>query len=101
MSATKGTKAKTSRRGLLLIDAREVARRLGQSEQTVRRLVAAGKLPKAIVIDGTSRRWRPDDIKAWIAAGRPDHNLAESARHQRATAGGWYSKFEQGSGSDT
>ena len=100
MSAKRNTKSETSRRVSLLIDAHEVARRLGQNERTVRRLIAAGTLPKAIVIDGTSKRWRPDDIKAWVAAGCPDHSILESARHQSATAGGWYSKCERGSGSN-
>jgi excisionase family DNA binding protein len=88
MSATENTKAESTRRGLLLIDAREVARRLGLSERTVWRLTAAGKLPNPILIGGKSKRWRAEDIRAWVAAGCPDRCIWESSQLLRPNVGG-------------
>jgi excisionase family DNA binding protein len=83
MSATETTTTETSRRGLLLIDAQEVARRLGLSERTVWRLTAAGKLPNPIRIGGKTKRWRAEDIRAWVAAGCPDRLAWESLPRPR------------------
>jgi excisionase family DNA binding protein len=78
MSAPESTKTESSRRGLLLIDAQEVSRRLGLSERTVWRLTAAGKLPNPIPIGGKTKRWRAEDIRAWVAAGCPDRSTVEA-----------------------
>jgi hypothetical protein len=49
--------------------------RLGQlldrSVRTIRRLDAAGKLPRAIRIGGR-KCYRADEVRAWLAAGCPD-----------------------------
>ena len=80
MSTTANIKVESNRRGLLLIDAQEVARRLDLSERTVWRLVAAGKLPNPISIGDKSKRWRANDIRSWVAAGCPDCITCESPR---------------------
>jgi predicted DNA-binding transcriptional regulator AlpA len=107
MSAIKKTKAESSR----LINAKDVGKRLGLSQQQVRRLAAAGTLPTPTCVAGASKRWKVTDIKAWNAAGRPNNNM--TARYQCATAravspgetvrteglsppSGWYSKLKPG-----
>lgn len=80
MSATENTKAESTRRGLLLINVQEVARRLGLSERTVWRLTAAGKLPSPIPIGGKTKRWRAEDIRSWVAVGCPDRITWEASR---------------------
>jgi predicted DNA-binding transcriptional regulator AlpA len=105
MSVPKNTNAEPSRRGSLLIDAQEVARRLSLSQRTVFRLAAAGTLPKPIGIGGKSKLWRVVDVKEWDAAGRPDHSILEQRATTRAAEmgeafsspavpkfGGWYAK---------
>ena len=62
----------------LLIDVKEVARRLDLSERTVWRLHSAAKLPKAVSIGGKSKRWRIDEINAWVDAGCPARNAWEA-----------------------
>lgn len=54
----------------LLVAAEEVAGMLGVSERTVRRLDAAGKLPRAARIGGNVR-WRAAEVERWVAAGCP------------------------------
>ncbi|MEX0702456.1 MAG: helix-turn-helix domain-containing protein [Planctomycetales bacterium] len=53
-----------------LLTAREVAQLLRLSDRTVRRLDSAGRLPRGLRIGG-SKRWRRDELLAWIAAGCP------------------------------
>ncbi|MEX0701311.1 MAG: helix-turn-helix domain-containing protein [Planctomycetales bacterium] len=53
-----------------LLTAPEVARLLRLSDRTVRRLDSAGRLPRGLRIGG-SKRWRRDELLAWIAAGCP------------------------------
>jgi predicted DNA-binding transcriptional regulator AlpA len=80
MSTNENVKVDSTRRGLLLIDANEVARRLDLSERTVWRLVAAGKLPNPISIGDKSKRWRAKDIRSWVAAGCPSRSEWEVQR---------------------
>ena len=80
MSVTENTKTESTRRGLLLIDAQEVARRLGRSERTVWRITAAEKLPNPIAIGDQSKRWRAEDIRSWVAAGCPHRSHWEALR---------------------
>ncbi len=56
---------------LVLLGAIDLARRLGVSVRTVRRLDAAGKLPKPVRL-GHSVRWRSDEIERWVVAGCPE-----------------------------
>ena len=80
MSTTENIKVESNRRGLLLIDAQEVARRLDLSERTVWRLVAAGKLPNPVSIGDKSKRWRAAEIRSWVAAGCPSRSEWEVSR---------------------
>jgi predicted DNA-binding transcriptional regulator AlpA len=62
--------------GPLLIDADEVARRLGVSTRTVWRLNSARKLPRPVTL-GRSKKWRPEEIGRWVAAGCPPRSAWE------------------------
>jgi len=53
-----------------LVSAAELARMLSTSVRTIRRLDSAGKLPRGIRLGGL-KRWRQDEIEAWIAASCP------------------------------
>ncbi|MBC7820701.1 MAG: helix-turn-helix domain-containing protein [Planctomycetaceae bacterium] len=53
-----------------LLPASEVAKVLAISIRTLWRLESAGKLPLAVRI-GSSKRWRQDELDAWIEAGCP------------------------------
>jgi excisionase family DNA binding protein len=55
----------------LLIDAREVASQLGLSERSVWRFARTGRIPRPMVL-GRARRWRSEEVRAWIDAGCPD-----------------------------
>jgi len=48
----------------------ELARELRTSAKTIRRMDAAGWLPRAVKIS-RGKRWRRQTIVAWIAAGAP------------------------------
>ena len=54
----------------LLVDIVELSRLLQRSPASLRRDEAHGRLPPAIRI-GRSKRWRVDDIQAWVQAGAP------------------------------
>lgn len=66
---------------VLLINDVETARRLGLSKRGLYRLVAAGKLPKALTISSRLKRWRAQEIADWVAAGMPDRRTWESIRN--------------------
>jgi predicted DNA-binding transcriptional regulator AlpA len=55
----------------LLLTAAQAAALLGRSVRTWRTWDAAGKIPQAIRV-GRSAFWRPDELRAWVAAGCPD-----------------------------
>lgn len=55
---------------ILLLSAADVALMLNVSTRTVWRLDAAGKLPKAVAVGGL-KRWRREELAAWIVAGCP------------------------------
>jgi len=57
----------------LLVDAVGLAELLKISERQVSRLNSAGKLPRSITL-GRCRRWRVDEVRAWIDAGGPPRN---------------------------
>jgi excisionase family DNA binding protein len=70
--------------GILLIDVKEVARRLGLSDRTVWRLNSTGKLPRPVSIGGKSKRWRSEEITAWVSAGCPARNVWEAMSRKSA-----------------
>jgi excisionase family DNA binding protein len=61
----------------LLLRAPEAAALLGTSVRTWRTWNATGKIPRPMHI-GRMVLWRPDELKAWIAAGCPDRVVWES-----------------------
>lgn len=56
--------------GTQLVTVDQVARTLGLSVRTVRRMDSAGKLPAPVRVGG-SVRWRKADVAAWVTAGCP------------------------------
>lgn len=54
----------------LLMTVDDLARELRTSAKTIRRMDAAGRLPRAVKI-GRGKRWPRATIVAWIAAGAP------------------------------
>ena len=55
----------------LLLRAPQAAALLSTSVRTLRVWNATGKVPRPIRI-GQSIYWRPEELKAWVAAGCPD-----------------------------
>jgi len=74
--------ASVSMPGPLLLTAVGVAHELGLSVRTVRRLDAAGKLPKPVRIGGAVR-WHREEIRLWIQAGCPDRQRWEVEKQTR------------------
>lgn len=54
----------------LLIDIQALAGLLGRSVASLERDQAASRLPAPVRIGG-SKKWRAEDIRAWVAAGCP------------------------------
>jgi excisionase family DNA binding protein len=54
----------------LLMTVDDLARELRTSAKTIRRMDAAGRLPRAVKI-GRAKRWPRETIIRWIAAGAP------------------------------
>jgi predicted DNA-binding transcriptional regulator AlpA len=61
----------------LLIDIKTVAVMLGRSEASVRRDDEAGRIPAPISLGG-SKRWRIEELRAWIDAGCPGRPARDS-----------------------
>ena len=61
----------------LLISARAAAEVCGTSLRTWRSWDAAGAIPRSVRI-GRSRRWRVEELRAWIDAGCPNRRAWES-----------------------
>lgn len=55
-----------------------VKARVGLSEATIYRLLAAGKFPKAKRKVGTKSLWLSTDIDAWILEDDPDANVGQN-----------------------
>lgn len=62
-----------------LLPATEVAKILAISQRTLWRLESSGKLPMAVRI-GSSKRWRQDELFAWIDAGCPPRTASQRSR---------------------
>ncbi|MCI0331943.1 MAG: helix-turn-helix domain-containing protein [Planctomycetes bacterium] len=54
----------------LLLSASDVANLLSVSTRTLWRLLSSGRLPQPVAVGG-SKRWRREEIVAWVAAGCP------------------------------
>jgi len=48
------------------LDSAEVARRLSVSVRTVKRWCDDGRLPRPVILAGSTRRWPESAIKNWI-----------------------------------
>lgn len=66
-----GTEANSVEHGCLVFTAAEVAKLLGVSERHVWACHSKGLLGPRPISFGRSRRWRADELKAWLAAGAP------------------------------
>jgi predicted DNA-binding transcriptional regulator AlpA len=64
-----------------MLNTGDFARTLTVSPRTIRRLDAAGKLPRAVRLGG-SKLWRADEVRAWVAAGCPDRARWEQSQKQ-------------------
>ena len=67
----------------MLLGVNDVARLVGVSVRTIRRMLSAGMLPEEIRLNRTIR-WRFYDIANWIDLGCPDQLAFEAARRNRA-----------------
>lgn len=70
------------RREALAVDAARLARLLGISLSHVRRLDAAGQLPRPLKI-GRCVRWPVRTIEQWLAAGTPNREAWEKLHQSR------------------
>ena len=70
MTAIQAEPRGTRGSGPLLIDIKEVATLLGRSVSSLRRDGEAGRMPASITLGG-SKRWRRNEIRAWVRAGCP------------------------------
>ncbi len=61
----------------LMLTADDLARELRASIKTIRRMDAAGRLPRAVKI-GHGKRWPRETIIAWLRAGAPDRKAWEA-----------------------
>jgi predicted DNA-binding transcriptional regulator AlpA len=61
----------------LLIDIKQLAALLSRGVSTLHRDAAAGRLPVGLWIGG-SKRWRYEEILAWVAADCPDRKSWEA-----------------------
>ena len=66
-----GGSAPDHRPEFLLLSASQAAAVCNTSVRTWRMWDAAGKIPRAIRI-GRSTYWRPEELRAWVAAGCPE-----------------------------
>lgn len=61
----------------LLVDTAGVGHLCGLSSRTIRRMDSAAMLPRALSC-GSSKRWRIQEIRDWVASGCPDRKTWES-----------------------
>lgn len=66
-----GTEAHTAELDCLVLTAGEVAKLLGVSERHVWACHASGLLGPRPISLGRSKRWRRDEVHAWLVAGAP------------------------------
>lgn len=69
----------------LLVDANALAVTLSSSLRTIRRLDAAGRLPRPVRLGGRQVRWTldgPNGIRRWIELGCPSRNQFEAIQKE-------------------
>jgi predicted DNA-binding transcriptional regulator AlpA len=64
---------------VLLIDIKDLARRLGRSERALWRDLSAGRLPRPVALGGMTK-WRVAEIREWVEEGCPDRATWEASR---------------------
>jgi len=73
--------------GVLALSAEDLAVMLGLSLRKIRRMDAAGFLPRPVRL-GRSVRWPIEEIKRWLAAGGPDRRTWEKMGKRARSNGG-------------
>jgi len=73
--------APTQGRHSMAVNAKELAKMLGVSLRHIRRMDAAGKLPRPVTI-GHTKRWLVAEIGEWLEAGAPDRAAWEQNKKQ-------------------
>ncbi len=71
------TTSQGERQAPLLIGAKELALLLGVSVRHLRRMDAAGELPRPVTL-GKRVLWRTEEIQRWVAARCPDRRSWEA-----------------------
>ncbi len=66
---------------MLTLSASQLSKRLGCSVRHIRRLCAAGKMPKPLTL-GRSVRWLAVEIEAWLEAGAPNRQTWNEIRQK-------------------
>lgn len=69
---------------MLAYSAMQLAERLSVSLRHIRRMDAAGKLPRPVRL-GRSVRWPLREVEAWLSAGAPDRRTWEALRNRART----------------
>ncbi len=59
-----------------LLTVREVEKRLSMSHATLYRLMNAGRFPKPLNLGPQVRRWRSDEVEAWLEARSEEREAA-------------------------
>lgn len=70
----------------LMLTGAELAAALGISERKIESMLAGGRLPAPLRIDRI-RRWRRQEIEAWLAAGMPSQ--ADWQRDRKGLGAQW------------
>ena len=65
----------------IAIGAKRLSTMLGVSLRHIRRMDAAGKLPRPVAI-GRTKRWLVAEIGEWLGAGAPDRAAWEQSKNQ-------------------
>ena len=68
--------------GIILVSAGDLGDMMNISVRHIRRMDAAGKLPKPVRL-GHCVRWRADEIQAWLSAGAPKRDVWRTMQEQR------------------
>jgi predicted DNA-binding transcriptional regulator AlpA len=76
MESSSNTEVATDK---LVLTTSEAAAIFQKSVRTWRSWDAAGKIPKPMRI-GRATYWRPEELRAWVAAGCPDRETWEAMR---------------------
>lgn len=85
-----GTEPHTAELDCLVLTAGEVAKLLGVSERHVWACHSSGLLGPRPIALGRSKRWRLEEVRAWLVAGAPprtEWELPEPGGHRKQPEG--------------